>query len=277
MRHRPELEKVVGYFLNSVALRTGPRAATTFRDYLREVQRTVIEALDASDVPFDRVVREIAVKRDGSRHPLFQVLFSIEPPIADFPDGWALTQMDVVTGAAKFDLYLELDEQNGSIIGRFLYDIGLFEAPTIRCMIGHWQTLLRGIIQDPQCALAKLPVLAPEEKQKILVERNQTAQEYPNSTLYAWIEEVARHRPEAIAVECASQAWRYRELVGRAEAIASLLAEAGATRGSLIGIACERSLEMVAGLLAIHKSVPPICCSILNCRRRLRRLIDGRA
>jgi amino acid adenylation domain-containing protein len=253
MRHRPELEKVVGYFLNSVALRTRPRAVTTFRDYLHEVQRTVIEALDASDVPFDRVVREIAVKRDGRRHPLFQVLFSIEPPIPDFPDGWELTQMDVAIGTAKFDLYLELDEKNGRTIGRFLYDVGLFEAPTIRRMIGHWQTLLRGIIQDPQCALAKLPMLTPEEHREIFLERNQTAQDYPNATLYTWIEEVARHRPEAVAVECASQAWRYSELMGRTDAIASLLAEAGATRGSLIGIAFERSLEMVAGLLAIHK------------------------
>ena len=127
MRRRPELENVVGYFLNSVALRTHPRGVMSFLDYLREVQSTVVAALDASNVPFDRVVREIAPKRDGSRHPLFQVLFSIEPPAPKFPEGWALTQMDVTVGAAKFDLYLELDQEPDCIIGRFLYASDLFD------------------------------------------------------------------------------------------------------------------------------------------------------
>ena len=133
----------------------------------------MIEALDASNVPFDRVVREIAPKRDGSRHPLFQVLFSIEPPAPKFPDGWALTQMDVTVGAAKFDLYLELDQEPDCIIGRFLYASDLFDATTIRHMIGHWETLLQGMLRDPHCALAKLPLLTSAEQQEIH-ERNQT-------------------------------------------------------------------------------------------------------
>jgi amino acid adenylation domain-containing protein len=253
MRRRPELENVVGYFLNSIALRTQPRGAVPFRDYLREVQSTVIEALDASNVPFDRVVRDIAPKRDGSRHPLFQVLFSIEPPAPDFPEGWALTQMDVVVGTAKFDLYLELDQEADCIIGRFLYATDLFDAPTIRHMIGHWVMLLHGALRDPSCALAKLPLLSPAEQQEIL-DRNQTAQNVRDISLYGWIEEQARCRPDAIVIECGEEAWRYRELMQRAAALASCLRGAGAGNGVLIGIAMERSLDMVAGLLAILKT-----------------------
>jgi amino acid adenylation domain-containing protein len=251
MRRRPELENVIGYFLNSVVLRTQPHGATTFRDYLREVQTTVVDALDASALPFDRVVREIAPRRDGSRHPLFQVLFSIQPPKPDYPNGWALTQMDVTVGTAKFDLYLELDQEHDRIIGRFLYSTDLFDAATIRRMIGHWQTLLRGVVLDPQCALARLPLLTPEEQRTILVDRNQTAQDYPPVTLHAWIEEQARRNPEAIAVECDGHSWRYSELMRRAQAIARLLDQAGAAHGTLVAIAMERSLNMVAGLVAI--------------------------
>ncbi|HWE74824.1 MAG TPA: amino acid adenylation domain-containing protein [Stellaceae bacterium] len=252
-RRRPELENVVGYFLNSVALRTQPRGATSFRQYLHEVQSTVVEALDASNVPFDRVVRDIAPKRDGSRHPLFQVLFSIEPPAPEFPQGWALTQMDVTIGVAKFDLYLELDQEPDSIIGRFLYAADLFDASTIRRMIGHWQTLIAGMLHDPDCALAKLPLLTAVEQREIH-ERNQTASDFPDTDLYRWIEAQANQHADAIAAECGGEAWSYGELIERARALAARLRAAGAGNDVLVGIAMRRSLEMVAGLLAILRS-----------------------
>lgn len=254
MRRRPELEQVVGYFLNSVALRTRPSGALSFRDYLADVQSAVVEALDASDVPFDRVVREVAPRRAGARHPLFQVLFSIEPPAPLFAEGWALTQMDVTVGAAKFDLYLELDEQNERLIGRFLYSTDLFEPSTIRRMVGHWTTLLAGAVEAPQARLCDLPLLMPEERRDILIERNKTEQDYPRTVLHAWFEAQARRKPDAIAVECDGKAWCYGELLRRAACLAARLRRAGAGRGRLIAIATERSLEMIAGLLAISKT-----------------------
>jgi amino acid adenylation domain-containing protein len=250
MRRRPELRNVVGYFLNSVALRTQPQGCMAFRDYLHQVQATVIEAIDASDVPFDRVVRELSFKRDNGRHPLFRVLFSIQPPMPEYPEGWLLTQMDVAVGTAKFDLYLELDEADSCIIGRFLYATDLFEAPTIRQMIGHWETLLTAALREPECTLAKLQLLTPAEQEEI-VARNQTARPVPRVCLHRWIEEQARHHSEAVAVECSGITWRYGELMQRVAAIASRLQSAGAVKGALVGIAMERSCDMVAGLLAI--------------------------
>jgi amino acid adenylation domain-containing protein len=254
MRRRSELENVIGYFLNSVALRTRPKAEMSFRDYLREVQRTVVGALDASNLPFDRVVREIRPNRAAARHPLFQVLFSIEPPAPAFAEGWALTQMDVTVGTAKFDLYLELDEERDRIIGRFLYSTDLFEAPTIRRMIGHWKTLLRGALLDPQSVLARLPLLTPEERDELLVKRNATARDFPQTTLHEWFSAQAATTPDAIAVEGDGRRWRYRDLERRATQLAWELRRAGARRGTLVGIAMERSPEMVAGLLGILKT-----------------------
>lgn len=253
MRRRPELQNVIGYFLNSVALRSQPNSGMSFRAYLKEIQKMVVEALDASALPFDRVVREIRPHRDGIRHPLFQVLFSIEPPVPAFPEGWALTQMDVTVGASKFDLYLELDEERDRIIGRFLYSTDLFEAATIRRMIGHWQTLLDGAVRDPQSSLAALPVLTAAEERELLGGRNETARDYPRLTLDAWIEEQARTTPDAIAIECDGQRWRYRDLDQRVLHLLERLRRAGAGKGSLVAIATERSPDMVAGLLAILK------------------------
>ena len=257
MRRRPELENLMGYFLNGVALRTQPSAGKRFCDYLTEVQATVLEALDASDVPFDRVVREIHPRRDG-RHPLFQVLFSIQPPPAAYGEGWALTQTDVAVGTAKFDLYFELEEQEDRILGRFLYSTDLFDAATIQRMVGHWRTLLHGVIENPQCTLDRLPLLSPEERRRLLVDRNATQQDFPQATLDSLIQAACRDRarqaPDAIAVECDGRGWRYDTLERRVQRLAHRLRRAGVVPGALVAIAMERSIDMVAGLLAILRA-----------------------
>ncbi len=254
MRRHPELEGLVGYFLNSVALRTQPSAGTSFCEYLIEVRNAVLGALDASSVPFDRVVREVQPKRDSGRHPVFQVLFSIEPPAPAFAEGWDLTQMDVTVGTAKFDLYLELDERSDGIIGRFLYSSDLFDAPSIRRMIGHWTVLLEAVVEDRQCTLGRLPLLTPRETRRLLNDWNATERDYPRMTLHRWFEAQARRTPDAIAVEFDGRTWRYRELDRRATQLAARLRRAGVGRETLVAIAVDRSFEMLAGLLAILKA-----------------------
>jgi amino acid adenylation domain-containing protein len=249
LRRRPELERVVGYFLNTIALRSRLTGGLPFRAYLRQVRDTVLGALGASEVPFDEVVRALDIRRQPGAHPLFNVLFSIEPPVDPFPPGWDLTQMDVVVGAAKFDLYLELDERPDGMIGRFLYSTELFDAATIRRMIGHWLTMLAGIVADPDARLGDLPMLTPGE----LAERarwNETARDLPTISLPAMI---AGQVPDAVAIRCGDRCWTYAELEGRANGIAARLLAAGVAKGALVAIAVDRSPEMVAGLLAILK------------------------
>ena len=254
MRRRPELDRVVGYFLNSLPLRTRPAGAMPFRDYLRQVQETVIAALDASTVPFDRIVREIQPKREGATHPIFQILFSVEPPPPVIPDGWDLTQMDVTVGVAKFDLYLELDERPEGLIGRFLYSTDLFDAQTIQRMIGHWTNVLAGIVADPASPLARLPLLSPEESRQLLGDVNATRRVYPERTAVSWFDDQAKKTPDAIAIVCRGKTWRYRDLRERTNVLASRLERTGIARGALVGIMMERSPDMVAALLAVNKS-----------------------
>jgi amino acid adenylation domain-containing protein len=253
-RRRPELQNLVGYFLNSIALRTRPSGDLRFRDFMRQTRDAVVGALGASDVPFDRIVCALQPKREMSAHPLFQVLFSIEPPAPSFASGWDLTQMDVTMGAAKFDLYLELDERPEGVIGRIIYSTDLFEAPTIRRMISHWRTLLESVAAVPDCTLDRLPLLTPEESRQLLVEWNDTQQDYPQTTLHEWFEAQVQKTPDAVAVEFETSSWTYEELDRRASHMAARLREAGVGRETLVAICLERSLDMIAGLLAVLKA-----------------------
>ncbi|HEX5184152.1 MAG TPA: amino acid adenylation domain-containing protein [Allosphingosinicella sp.] len=253
LRRRPELEPLVGYFLNTIALRSRPRAEMPFAAYLDDVRETVLGALGASEMPFDEVVRALKVKRPPGSHPLFNILFSIEPPVDPFPDGWDLTQMDVVVGAAKFDLYLELDERPEGMIGRFLYSKELFDVATIRRMIGHWLTLLEHVVADPGCRLGDLPLLTRAEEEE-MAGWNRTARLFPATSLAEAIAAHARSQPDRLAIVAGERRWTYAELRDRAERLAGALRGIGVGKGSLVAIGAGRSPEMVAGLIAILKA-----------------------
>src|SRR6185312_1053925 len=212
---------------------------------------TLLGALANSEVPFDWVVRELSPKRDPSCHPFFQILFSMEPPAPQFRPGWDLTQMEVTVGTAKFDLYLELDEREDRIVARFLYNTALFDAATIRRMIGHWTRLLEAVVADPACSLARLPILAPGEERRLLVEWNATARPCPALTLDRWVAQQAMLRPDAVALRFGEEEWSYRTLLRRVGTIAAALRAEGVGAEVLVGLSIERSPDMVAGLLGI--------------------------
>jgi amino acid adenylation domain-containing protein len=250
VRRRPELERVVGYFLNTLALRSRPAGELRFSDYLQQVRDTMLGALGASEVPFDEVVRTLNFKRTAGTHPLFNILFSVEPPVDPFPAGWDLTQMDVVVGGAKFDLYLELDERPEGMIGRFLYSTELFDAGTIRRMIAHWLTMLQGVVDNADCELARLPLITEADARAI--ERwNATARPAACTTLTEAVAAQIAASPDASAIIFGDQTVTYRKLDAQADSIAAALQRQGIRRGSLVAIAIERSPAMVAAMLGI--------------------------
>ena len=254
LRRRPELERVVGYFLNTITLRTRPAPVLRFTEHLAQVRDSVLGALGASEVPFDEVVRNLGVRRTPGAHPLFNILFSIEPPVDPFPAGWDLTQMDVVVGGAKFDLYLELDERPEGMLGRFLYSTELFDVATIRRMIGHWLTMLDGIADDPDGPIAALPMLTPREASELLGQWAVTARPLPPVSLPAAIAAQARETPDALAVISANGRLSYAQLDAEAARIAALLRANGIGRGDLVALGVERSPMMVAALLGILRT-----------------------
>jgi amino acid adenylation domain-containing protein len=252
-RRRPEFDHLLGFFVRTVVFRSRPTGDQTFREYLAQVKYSVLAALDASDIPFDQLVRELNPRRDASRHPLFQVLFSSErPPTGSYPC-WDLTRGDVSPGASKVDLYVGLEERPEGIAGRFLYNSDVFDPSTVRRMGGHWITLLQGILGDPGTKLSELPLLTAEEKLR-MAEWNATLQPVPQTTLSQMFEHQAMRNPRAVAVEC-NHAWlTYRELNQSANRLARKLREAGAGPNVLVGLCVERSCDMVVALLAILKA-----------------------
>ncbi|GAA0336736.1 hypothetical protein GCM10009087_54010 [Sphingomonas oligophenolica] len=253
-RRRPELQPLMGYFLNTMALRSRPRGDVPFRAYLAEVKRSVIGALGASDVPFDRLIRALDIKRGSGTHPLFNTLFSIEPPVDPFPEGWDLTQMDVVVGAAKYDLYLELDERPEGMAGRFLYSTELFDASTIHRMIAHWTRLLEGVAADPSTPLATLPMIDADEQTLLAETWNDTAKPLPYSNVVDWFAAYVAEMPDAAALDFGAHHWTYAELDRQADSIAAKLIARGVKPGQLVGLALERSPWMVAAMIGVAKT-----------------------
>lgn len=156
LRTHTELQGLMGFFLNTIVIRCPVSADIPFTDLLARVKSATLGAISHSTLPFELLVKEVERKRNWSRGPLFQVMISVEPPLAPLKDGWAFTQMDVDTHTAKFDLNLELDERPEGLIGRFIYNTALFERETIQALASQWLTLLAHIAAGPARAVRDL-------------------------------------------------------------------------------------------------------------------------
>jgi hypothetical protein len=155
-RGRPEVQGLLGYFLNPVALRMKLSANATFRQLLRQAREVTSGALSNDEVPLECLVEELKPKVDPSRPPFFNLAITLAPPISDLDVGWKQTSMDVC-GGAKWDLYLELSERSSGMIGRAQYNPDLFEVATVQRMVGHYHALLEVCTNDPNKRLCELP------------------------------------------------------------------------------------------------------------------------
>ena len=155
-RDEPELQRLIGYFLRTLVIRNDLRGNPTFREILQRIRGVLVEALCNDALPFQRLVRAIAPERDLGRSPLFQVTFSIEPPMPDLLPEWDLTEMDAGTTVSKFDLSIELEDRGDVVTGRAIYSVDLFEAPTVSELLSDWALLLRDGVSNPERHLQDL-------------------------------------------------------------------------------------------------------------------------
>jgi amino acid adenylation domain-containing protein len=255
-RRRPELEHVMGYFLDTFAIRSRPAAELRFTEFLAQIRDSVLGGLSAADVPFDHVVKAINPRRDAGQHPIFQSFFTIRPPMPPLPDGWDLTQTDVTVGTSKFDLYLELGERPDRMEGRFFFSTDIWDRSTIKRMAANWLVLLQSICRNPESTLRDLQILTAEEMANLVGAGgwNDTATAFPQATLNTLFEDQVRRSPSVLAAVFGNESWTYEQLNSRADAIASMLRAAAVTRGSIVAILLDRSLDMLAGLIAVLKT-----------------------
>jgi surfactin family lipopeptide synthetase A len=253
-RNHPGTEKLLGFFLNTVVLRTDLSGDPTFCELLDRARKTTVEALSNDGVPLDRVLRELHPTRDLSRNPLFRVLLSLEPALSEVEPGWNLTPIDVATGTSKFDLCFVLDDRSEGLSGRLIYSTDLFDAETMSRLAECWQTLLQSVVANPGERIARLPILTEREQRQLLVELNETLKSHPLTLVHQRFELEAAKTPQAIAVKCGNRQLTYRELDQRANKLAHHLKNLEVRPEAPVALCVERSVEMLVGILAVLKA-----------------------
>jgi surfactin family lipopeptide synthetase A len=253
-RNHPGTEKLLGFFLNTIILRTDLSGNPTFRELLDRVRTTAVGALSNDNVPLDQILKELHPDRALGGNPLFRVLLSLEPSRAEVDAGWDLTAIDVETRTSKFDLCLVLDDRREGLSGRIIYSTDLFDAVTISNFVECWRMLLQSVVADPEASISSISILPEQERRKLLAEFNRTQKAYPFTFTHKLFELEAQKNPNAIAVKCGDKQITYRELESRANKLANHLQKFGVGPESLVALRVERSLEMVVGILGILKA-----------------------
>ena len=254
-RSQSETETLIGFFVNTLVLRTDLSGNPTFSELLGRVREVILGAQFHQDLPFESLVKELQPERQLGQNPLFQVSLTLEPPLPILPSEWTQINMEDETGTSKFDLSLQLDDRPDGLLGRFEYSTDLFDQATIARMAEHWQTLLKGVVDDPAQHIATLPLLTEAERQQLLVDWNSSYVEYQKGRcIHRLFEEQVERTPEAIAVVFEGEQLTYWELNVRANQLAHHLRRLGVGPDVLVGLCVERSLDMVVGLLGILKA-----------------------
>jgi amino acid adenylation domain-containing protein len=254
-RNRNELKGLIGFFVNTIVLRTYLGGNPSFRELLGRVHQVALGAYANQDLPFEQLVEALQPERDISRTPLFQVMFTFSnAPRMEEIHGLAMSPLKVESLTAQFDLSLYVENTEQGLIASFEYNTDLFDAATIARMLGHFQNLLLGIVANPQARLSDLPLLTPAEQHQLLMTWNGTQADYPKDLcIHQLFEAQVEKTPDAIAVVFEEEQLTYRELNQRVNKLAHHLQKLGVKPEVLVGICVERSLEMLVGLLGILK------------------------
>jgi amino acid adenylation domain-containing protein len=257
-RNHLDTEKLIGFFINQLVMRTEVRGSIRFRDLLEEVRQTVLGAYEYQDLPFEKLVEELQPERDLSRAPLFQVKFVLQNVGAESLEIPGLELVEFPTAdepQAKSDLTLMLAEVEGGLSGVIEYAADLYRAETIERMIVHFRVLLESIVEDPQRMVSDLAVLTDSEQTQLLIEWNDTASAFNEFTgiqeLIAW---QAQMTPDSIAVVYEERQVSYWELNERANRLGNYLRSLGVGPEVVVGVCLKRCPEMLLALLGVLKA-----------------------
>ncbi|MEW5983048.1 MAG: non-ribosomal peptide synthase/polyketide synthase [Acidobacteriota bacterium] len=257
-RTRQELEPLIGFFVNTLALRIDLRGNPSFLTLLRRVRQITLDAYAHQDVPFEQIVDDLQPERDMSRTPVVQVSLAYQnAPISDVGiPGLTLQPYPFETGTVRFDIELHVwEEPSGALTGSCLYYAEIFDAETIRRLMTNFTTLLANIVANPEQPVAEVSLLTEADHHQLLVGWNTTAAPYQQHTTVARLFAAqAESTPDAVAVVAGPERLTYRELNTRANRLANHLRSLGVGPDVLVGVCVERSVAMVVGLLGVLKA-----------------------
>ncbi|NWC90027.1 amino acid adenylation domain-containing protein, partial [Pseudomonas reactans] len=258
-RSRVEVERLVGFFVNTQVFKADIDGQLSVGQLLQQVKRRSLDAQSHQDLPFEQLVEALQPERSLSHNPLFQVMFNHQSEAGLMTSGQSLPDLRVEgldwgSQTAQFDLSLDTQASAQGIHATLTYATDLFAPAVLECMLAHWQNLLWGMLDDPQQRVSQLPLLEPVEQQTLVRQWNATARDYPQQPVHQLIEAQVALTPEAPALVFAAQRLSYADLNRRANRLAHRLIQAGVGPDVLVGLVVERSIEMVVGLLAVLKA-----------------------
>jgi amino acid adenylation domain-containing protein len=254
-RDREELESLIGFFVNTVVLRTKMEGNPTFAELLNRTREAVYGAYEHQHLPFDRLVEALRPGRDPGRSPLFQAMFALTPGFALRLPGVTVENLPTECVSSQFDLTLSVSDSALGMNLELVYDTDLFEARTIRGMASHYVTLLDGAVQCPDTPIDTLPVLGDAEYRKIVLDWNNTRCDFPHERPIDRIfKDQAIRTPEAIAVISGADSMTYSELDRRSGDLARKLQEMGIVPGEMVAVCVERAPALLIALLGVLKA-----------------------
>ncbi|HVL01851.1 MAG TPA: amino acid adenylation domain-containing protein, partial [Dongiaceae bacterium] len=262
-RDRPELETMVGFFVNTLALRVMPQPTMSFRQLLDTVRDTALNSFEHQDVPFEQIVEDINPLRDMSRSPLFQVMMVYQNLPVDNDTGLQATQLGDIELApfaldietAKFEQTLTLWPQQNGIGGALTYNADLFEAETARRFVRQFERLCTAIATNPDLALHQINVLDRQESHTQLIEWNRTGRDYDRDLcVHNLIHQSAQKHANTTAIRCGDESLTHAELDRLSSRIAHQLVSNGVGPGDHVGVALDRNLHLMTAILGILKS-----------------------
>jgi amino acid adenylation domain-containing protein len=257
-RSQPETAGLIGFFLNTLAIRSDLSGQPSFRKMLGRVRQTVLDAYAEQDLPFEKLIEALQDARDWSRHPLFQTVFVLheaEHRVPDFP-GLVVERLPMPRGpTSKFDLLLSVSDAGSTLRAELEYNTDLFDAEGAELMAARYAVLLASIAADPDTAIGDLSLLPESERRLVEDEWTGRSTAYPREATVAQLfGEQARATPDAPALAGGDLAWTYAQLEERANRLAHHLRSIGVTRETPVGVFLDRSPEMVLSLLGILKA-----------------------
>jgi amino acid adenylation domain-containing protein len=263
-RHHAETEPLIGFFVNTIVIRSDLSDDPAFRTLLRRTRDACLGAFAHQELPFEMLVESLQPDRDPSRNPLFQVTFQCTSvpdrdddgvSIGEPDDARVASETEVSYGTAKFDLMINVWDSGSSLRVQADYSTDLFDDAAVTRLLEHFEHVLRSVADEPDGVVSSIALLGDDERRRVLDEWNRTTTSYPrDASLGELFDRQVRAAPSAIAVQCGTEALSYAALQARADALARTLEQRGVGPECPVGLLAERSIEMIVGLLGIAKA-----------------------
>jgi amino acid adenylation domain-containing protein len=255
-RSRPELDGLVGLFVNTLPIRVNLRGNPSVREFLKQVHEVMLETYPWQAAPFETLVSEFSPERDLSRTPVFQVLINMRnvPKRLCTIEGLEVENVLLDNATAAFDISLELGDEGDHFSAAMRYNTSLFDQTTILQMVSHFQNILSAILERSEWPISELEMLGSSERQRLLMDWNETQSEYRQQCVHELISEQAAKNPDALAIICNGRQLTYSALERKANQLASYLLAEGVKSGTLVGIFLPRSEDLIVTQLAILKA-----------------------